>query len=395
MLARTDARSLETSRVRPLKVAFVIGTRPEAIKLFPVIHALQREPDFAPQVILTAQHRDMLDQVMTIAGIKADFDLDIMQPGQSLSGVTTAALGALTPLIEREKPDLVVVQGDTTTAFVGALAAFYAKTPIAHIEAGLRSGKKYSPFPEEINRCLVDAMTDIFLPPTERAKANLLGAGYPVADIHVTGNTVVDALIWIRDRLESDRALRTAIEAGLPTPIAGRRLVLVTSHRRENFDGGIASICGGLRRLAARGDVEIVFPVHPNPNVRGPVYETLDGVDGIALVPPLNYLQFVALMMRANLIVTDSGGVQEEAPALGVPVLVMRDTTERPEGVEAGTARLIGADGDRIVAEAGALLDDRAAYQKMALAHNPFGDGNASERITHIFRAYLMGRVAA
>ncbi len=394
MLARTAARSSESICVRPMKVAFVIGTRPEAIKMFPVIHALEREPDFAPLVILTAQHRDMLDQVMDIAGLKADFDLDIMQPGQSLTGVTTAALGALTPLIEREKPDLVVVQGDTTTAFAGALAAFYAKTPIAHIEAGLRSGKKYSPFPEEINRCLVDAMTDVFLPPTEKAKANLLKHGYPADSIHVTGNTVVDALIWIRDRLEADRALRANIEAGLPQLIGGRRLVLVTSHRRENFDGGIASICSGLRRLAARGDVEIVFPVHPNPNVRGPVYETLDGVDGIALVPPLNYLQFVALMMRANLIVTDSGGVQEEAPALGVPVLVMRDTTERPEGVEAGTARLIGADGDRIVAEASALLDDSSAYRRMAQAHNPFGDGKASERITHILRAYLKERIA-
>jgi UDP-N-acetylglucosamine 2-epimerase (non-hydrolysing) len=377
-----------------LKVAFVIGTRPEAIKLFPVIHALAREPDFAPLVILTAQHRDMLDQVMAIAGIKADADLDIMRPGQSLTGVTISALGALTPLIEREKPDLVVVQGDTTTAFAGALAAFYAKTPIVHIEAGLRSGKKYSPFPEEINRCLVDTMTDVFLPPTERARQNLLKEGYPASAIHVTGNTVVDALVWIRARLESDAALRATIEAELPPPVAGRRLVLVTSHRRENFDGGIASICGGLKRLAERGDVEIVFPVHPNPNVRGPVYEILGGVDGIALVPPLNYLQFVALMMRAHLIVTDSGGVQEEAPALGVPVLVMRDTTERPEGIEAGTARLIGADGDRIVAEANALLDDPAAYRRMAQAHNPFGDGKASERIIHILRAYLAQRVA-
>jgi UDP-N-acetylglucosamine 2-epimerase (non-hydrolysing) len=394
VLARTDARSLESIRARPLKVAFVIGTRPEAIKLFPVIHALAREPDFAPLVVLTAQHRDMLDQVMAIAGIEADADLDIMQPGQTLTGVTIAALGALTPLIEREKPDLVVVQGDTTTAFAGALAAFYAKTPVVHIEAGLRSGRKYSPFPEEINRCLVDAMTDIFLPPTERAKANLLKEGYPAEAIHVTGNTVVDALVWIRDRLESDPDLRASIEAGLPPPIAGRRLVLVTSHRRENFDGGIASICSGLKRLAARGDVEIVFPVHPNPNVRGPVYETLDGVDGIQLVPPLNYLQFVRLMMRAALIVTDSGGVQEEAPALGVPVLVMRDTTERPEGVEAGTARLIGADGDRIVAEANALLDDPAAYRRMAQAHNPFGDGKASERITRILQAYLAERLA-
>jgi UDP-N-acetylglucosamine 2-epimerase (non-hydrolysing) len=395
VLARTDARSPETLYPRLLKVAFVIGTRPEAIKLFPVIHALRREPDFNPLVILTAQHRDMLDQVMAVAGLEADFDLDIMRPGQSLTGVTTGALTALTPLIEREQPDIVVVQGDTTTAFVGALAAFYAKIPVVHIEAGLRSGRKYSPFPEEINRCLVDAMTDVFLPPTERAKTNLLKEGYPAAGIHVTGNTVVDALIWIRARLESDAELRTGIDAGLPPSASSRRLVLVTSHRRENFDGGIASICDGLQRLASRGDVEVVFPVHPNPNVRGPVYDRLDGVDGIRLVEPLNYLQFVRMMMRAHLIVTDSGGVQEEAPALGVPVLVMRDTTERPEGIEAGTARLVGADGDRIVAEANALLDDPVAYRRMAEAHNPFGDGRASERITHILRAYLAERQAA
>jgi UDP-N-acetylglucosamine 2-epimerase (non-hydrolysing) len=382
-------------RASPFEVAFVIGTRPEAIKLFPVIHALAREADFIPRVILTAQHREMLDQVMEIAGIQADNDLDIMRPGQTLTGVTAAALVALTPVLERINPDAVVVQGDTTTAFAGALAAFYAKIPVIHIEAGLRSGRKYSPFPEEVNRCLVDTMTDIFLPPTERAKANLLNEGYPADAIHVTGNTVVDALLWMRARLEADAPLRAGIEAGLPRPMAGRRTILVTSHRRENFDGGIASICDGLQRLAARGDVQIVFPVHPNPNVREPVTKALGNVPGIELVPPLSYLQFVCLMMRSALIATDSGGVQEEAPALGVPVLVMRDTTERPEGIEAGTARLIGANGDRLVAEANALLDDPAAYAKMAKAHNPFGDGHAAERIVHILRAYLGERLAA
>jgi UDP-N-acetylglucosamine 2-epimerase (non-hydrolysing) len=394
VLTRTDARSSGVVRARPFKVAFVIGTRPEAIKLFPVIHPLARDPDFEPVVILTAQHRDMLDQVMAIADIRADIDLDIMRPGQSLTDVTLAALAALTPAYARLKPDIVVVQGDTTTAFVGALAAFYARIPIVHVEAGLRSGKKYSPFPEEINRCLVDAMTDVFLPPTERARANLLKEGYRDEVIHVTGNTVVDALLWIRARLAADPRLRAQIDAGLPPPVAGRRLVLVTSHRRENFDGGIASICSGLERLAARGDVQIVFPVHPNPNVRDPVHRLLGGVDGIDLVAPLNYLEFVSLMTRAVLIVTDSGGVQEEAPALGIPVLVMRDTTERPEGIEAGTARLVGADGDRVVAEASRLLDDAAAYQCMAKAHNPFGDGRAAERITAILRAYRAERLA-
>jgi UDP-N-acetylglucosamine 2-epimerase (non-hydrolysing) len=396
LLARPDVLSSSFAMcARSFQVAFVIGTRPEAIKLFPLVHALAREADFRPLVILTAQHRDMLDQVMDIAGIAADVDLDLMRPGQSLTDVTVAALAALTPVFERLRPDAVVVQGDTTTAFVGALAAFYAKLPVVHVEAGLRSGRKYSPFPEEINRCLVDAMTDVFLPPTEGAKANLLKEGYAAEAIHVTGNTVVDALLWIRGRLECDAALRAAIDAGLPPPVAGRRLVLVTSHRRENFDAGIASICDGLKRLAARGDVQIVFPVHPNPNVRGPVHQALGAVDAIALVPPLNYLQFVSLMTRASLIITDSGGVQEEAPALGIPVLVMRDTTERPEGVAAGTAKLVGADGDRIVAAANALLDDAAAYRAMAQAHNPFGDGQAARRITTILRDFLAARTLA
>lgn len=395
MLSRTDAMSSRAMRTRPFKVVFVIGTRPEAIKLFPVVHALERSPDFDPVVILTAQHREMLDAVIDIAALTADLDLDIMRPGQSLSDVTVAALAALSPALAGFAPDLVVVQGDTTTAFVGALAAFYARIPIAHVEAGLRSGKKYSPFPEEINRCLVDVMTDVFLPPTEGARANLLKEGYPDGRIHVTGNTVVDALLSIRGRLEAEADLRRAIDAGLPHPQPGRRLVLVTSHRRENFDGGIASICNGLARLAARGDVQIVFPVHPNPNVRDPVHRLLGGIDGIELIAPLNYLQFVNLMMRASVIVTDSGGVQEEAPALGVPVLVMRDTTERPEGIAAGTARLVGADGDRIAAEAAHLLDDPAAYAAMAKAHNPFGDGKAAARITAILHAYLSERIRA
>ena len=389
MLARSDAVLFDSGNARPFVVAVVIGTRPEAIKLFPVIHALSRQRDFAVRVVVTAQHREMLDQVMAIAGITADYDLDIMRPGQTLTGVTAAALVALTPVIEEMRPDAVIVQGDTTTAFAGALAAFYAKVPVVHIEAGLRSGKKYSPFPEEINRCLVDAMTDVFLPPTSRARDNLLKEGFSPEAIHVTGNTVVDALLWMQARLEDDQALRQEIEADLPPPQVGRRTVLVTSHRRENFDGGIASICDGLRCLAARGDVQIVFPVHPNPNVREPVFRLLGDVPGIELVQPLNYLQFVCLMMRSALIITDSGGVQEEAPALGVPVLVMRDTTERPEGIEAGTARLVGANGDRIFGAASELLDDAVAYGAMAKAHNPFGDGKASERITDILRSYL------
>ena len=392
---RNDADSSESLRPHRFRVACIIGTRPEAIKLFPVIHALKGAADIEPLVVLTAQHRDMLDQVMAIAQIRADVDLNIMRPGQTLTDVTLGVLGALTPELAKLAPDAVVVQGDTTTAFVGALAAFYARIPVAHVEAGLRSGNKFAPFPEEVNRCLVDVMTDVFLPPTERAKANLVREGYDDDKLHVTGNTVVDALLWIRARLEAEPTLRTEIEAELPRLQDGRRLILVTSHRRENFDGGIASICEGLRRLAGRGDVQIVFPVHPNPNIREPVFKILGEVSGIDLVPPLNYLQFISLMMRAHLIITDSGGVQEEAPALGVPVLVMRDTTERPEGIEAGTARLVGADGGRIVREANTLLNDAIAYRAMAQAHNPFGDGHSSARIVRVLRDFLTTRSAA
>jgi UDP-N-acetylglucosamine 2-epimerase (non-hydrolysing) len=368
------------------RIVFVFGTRPEAIKVFPVVHMLARASDFEPRIIVTAQHREMLDQVMTLADLKPDVDLDIMRPGQTLTSLTAAALTGLTPALESLQPDLVVVQGDTTTAFAGALSAFYLKVPVAHIEAGLRSGKKYSPYPEEINRRMVAQVTDIHLAPTERARRSLLAEGFAPETIHVTGNTIVDALQWIRARLEAEPALRAVVEKGLPRFDPSKRLVLVTNHRRENFDGGIDRVCKALARLADRGDVEIAFPVHLNPNVREPVNRILAHRESIRLLEPLDYLQFAALMMRANLVITDSGGVQEEAPALGLPVLVTRDTTERPEGVDAGTALLVGPNDQRIVAEATRLLDDKEAYLRMARAHNPFGDGQASHRIEAIFR---------
>lgn len=371
------------------RIAFVFGTRPEAIKLFPVVHRLAGSAQFEPRIILTAQHREMLDQVMSLAEMKADIDLDIMRPGQSLTSVTASVLAALTPALDALAPDLVVVQGDTTTAFVGALAAFYAHIPVAHVEAGLRSGRKYSPYPEEINRRMVAQLTDLHLAPTELARKNLLKEGFPDHTIHVTGNTIVDALQWMRTRFEKEPELRDRAEAGLPPPDPTRRLILVTNHRRENFDGGIDHVCEALAQLADRGDVEIVFPVHLNPNVREPVNRILADRKNIHLTEPLDYVQFFGLMSRSNLIITDSGGVQEEAPALGIPVLVTRDTTERPEGVDAGTAILVGPDRERILREATRLLDDEAAYRAMARAHNPFGDGKAAQRIQSIFEEWF------
>ncbi len=376
------------------RIAFVFGTRPEAIKMFPVVHAFAQAEGFEPLMILTAQHREMLDQVMQVANLKADVDLNLMKPGQSLTDLTANILTALSPVLAEQKPDLVVVQGDTTTAFVGALAAFYRQIPVAHVEAGLRSGKKYSPYPEEINRRMVGQIADLHLAPTTRARDALLAEGFAPGAIHVTGNTVVDALQWIKAQLDADPAKRAAVEGNLPPPTPGKRMILVTSHRRENFDTGIASVARGLAQLAREEDVEIVFPVHLNPNVQKPVREILAGVPNVHLLEPLSYLPFAALMMRAHLIVTDSGGVQEEAPAVGVPVLVTRDTTERPEGVEAGTALLIGPDGDRIVTEVKRLLHDQAAYTAMSRAHNPFGDGKASERIVSIVDGWFAAQKA-
>ena len=365
------------------KILVIFGTRPEAIKLFPVIAALQARAELEVRTCVTAQHRGLLDQVLAIADLKPDIDLDIMEPGQTLDRLTARLLVALGEVMDRELPDWVVVQGDTATAMVGALAAYYRKVPVAHVEAGLRSEDIYHPWPEEVNRRIVAPIARLHFAPTETAAAALRRENIAADAIHVTGNTVVDALHWTRDRIAADPDLAAALDPVLAR-VAGKRLVLVTTHRRENFGGGMAAIAHALVRLADRGDTALLFPVHPNPQV-GPVMDAIIGDrPQVIRIPPLDYLQFVRALAACDLVLSDSGGVQEEAPALGKPVLVMRETTERPEGVAAGTAKLVGTDQNRIVSEVSTLLDDSDAYAAMARAHNPFGDGHAAARIAEL-----------
>lgn len=359
----------------------VFGTRPEAIKLGPIVKALQAEADVELTVCTTGQHREMLQQVLDLFEIVPDRDLAVMTPGQTLTDITSRVLGKLSPMLAERPIDWLLVQGDTTTAFAAGLAAFYAKIPVAHVEAGLRSGDIYQPFPEEVNRKMVSVFAARHFAPTTESRDNLLKEGVDPAMIDVTGNSVIDALLFFQDRLGEDRALAKGFEQQFDFLDPGKRLILVTGHRRENFEGGIDRMCDALLEIAGRGDVEIVYPVHPNPNVRGPVGAKLVGQDGIHLLDPLDYMPFVYMMTRAEVILTDSGGIQEEAPALGKPVLVTRETTERPEGVAAGTARLVGTDRERIVAELTRLLDDREAYDAMSRAHNPYGDGRTSARV--------------
>ncbi len=368
-----------------MKVIVVFGTRPEAIKLFPVIHALKAAPGIETRVCVTAQHREMLDSVLAFAGVAPDIDLDIMQPGQSLDGLTARLLDGLGKAYDAEAPDRVVVQGDTTTAMVGALAAHYRKIPVSHVEAGLRSNDIYRPWPEEANRRIISAIADQHFAPTERAAEALRRENVEEARIHLVGNTVIDALHQASLRLNGNPAIAASLDP-LAARFSGRRIILVTSHRRENFGGGMERIARAIRRIAARDDVGVIFPVHPNPNVRGAVKAILAGVGNVVLTDPQDYPRFVRLLTLCDFVLTDSGGLQEEAPGLGKPVLVMRETTERPEGVAAGTARLVGTDEDRIVAEVERLLDDPAAYEAMARAHNPFGDGQASRRIVEVIR---------
>ena len=370
-----------TSASRP-KILTVFGTRPEAIKLFPVVRALQAAGGMETVTCVTAQHRGLLDQVLAIAGLSPDIDLDLMEPGQSLDRLTARLLTGLGEVMDRVRPDRVVVQGDTATAMVGALAAYYRKIPVAHVEAGLRSGDIYQPWPEEVNRRIVAPIADLHFAPTDTAAAALARENV-TAGVHVTGNTVIDALLWTRGRIAETPALAGDLDP-LATRFAGKRIVLVTTHRRENFGDGMAAIARGIARIAARDDVAVIFPMHPNPNVGAVMDEWLGTPDNVARIAPLDYPHFIRALELCDLALTDSGGVQEEAPALGKPVLVMRDTTERPEGVAAGTARLIGTDEDRIVSEVFTLLDDKAAYSAMARAHNPFGDGQASSRIARI-----------
>lgn len=364
-----------------MRILTVFGTRPEAIKLAPIIRRLARQPNIESLVCVTAQHRQMLDQVLDLFDIRPQYDLDLMRARQDLTYVTVAALEKLGEVYREAHPNRIIVQGDTTTSFAASLAAFYAKIPVAHVEAGLRTHNVMSPWPEEMNRRLVSAIADLHFAPTEAARKNLLDEAVPSERILVTGNSVIDALIDTVAILEADPARAAALDASLPRLDPGKRLILNTGHRRENFDGGLARVARGLRRLADRGDVEIVYPVHLNPNVQGVAAEFLAEHPAIHLIPPLDYLPFINLMRRAYLIITDSGGIQEEAPSLGKPVLVTRDTTERPEAVEAGTVELVGTDTDLLVARANRLLDDPAAYETMSFAHNPYGDGHAAARI--------------
>lgn len=364
-----------------MRVLTVLGTRPEAIKLAPVIKALEKEPSITHTLCVTGQHREMLDQVLNVFQLCPTIDLGLMVSMQGLPYITSAALSGVDTVIEKTRPDWVVVQGDTTTAFSAGLAAFYRRVNVAHVEAGLRTGNVFSPWPEEANRRLLSVIATAHFPPTELARNNLLREGIPERSIWVTGNTVIDALLWMSSRLESDRQLSASVDARLSFLDKKMRLILVTGHRRENFESGLEQVCLGLAELAGRGDVEIVYPVHLNPRVREIVFPILGTTKGIHLIDPLEYAPFVALMKRAYIIVTDSGGIQEEAPALGKPVLVTRDTTERPEAIEAGTALLVGTSAAALVPAANRLLDDPNAYDAMAQAMNPFGDGTASRRI--------------
>ncbi len=364
-----------------MNVLTVLGTRPEAVKLAPVVWELMARPGIESRLLVTAQHRGMLDQMLENLRIRPDIDLDLMKPGQDLSSLAARILTGVAPLLGSQKPDWVIVQGDTTTAFACALAAFHAKVPVAHVEAGLRTGDLSAPWPEEGNRRLLSQIASLHFAPTKAARENLLAEGHDPSSILVTGNTVIDALLETQGRMKTDAILRGAALKDLPAVDPGRRLILVTMHRRESFDGGLAAACEALAELARRPDVEILLPVHPNPHVESLVRARLSGQANIHLTAPLGYPSFVAAMARCHFILCDSGGIQEEAPSLGKPVLVMRSVTERPEAVQAGTARLVGTDVQRILSEATRLLDDPQAYALMQAVANPFGDGLAARRI--------------
>ena len=365
-----------------MKVLTVFGTRPEAIKMAPLVHALAKDPHFEAKVCVTAQHRVMLDQVLKLFSIVPEYDLNIMQPGQGLTEITCRILEGLKPVLESFKPDVVLVHGDTTTTMAASLAAFYQRIPVGHVEAGLRTGDLSSPWPEEGNRTLTGHLATYHFAPTETSRQNLLRENIADNRIAVTGNTVIDALFWVRDRVLSDEALRNELTQRYPFLANGKKMILVTGHRRESFGRGFEQICHALAEIAANNpDVQIVYPVHLNPNVSEPVKRILGHVENVMLIEPQDYLPFVWLMNRAWLILTDSGGIQEEAPSLGKPVLVMRDMTERPEAVSAGTVCLVGTDSQRIVNEVTRLLQDESAYQAMSRAHNPYGDGQACHRI--------------
>ena len=375
------------------KVLFVIGTRPEAIKMAPLIKRLAKNEQLSVSVCATAQHRGMLDQVLNLFDIKPDFDLNVMRPNQDLFDVTSLVLLGVRDVISKYQPDVMLVQGDTTTSFAAALAGFYANIKIGHVEAGLRTGNLREPFPEEGNRLLTSRLADWHFCPTAINRNNLLHENIPDSKICITGNTVIDALLWVRDQtLQKPQILSNDIwgTAG-PYINAESPIILITGHRRENFGSGFRNICTAIAALAEKhSDWQFIYPVHLNPNVQGPVFELLSNTTNVHLIPPLDYAPFVFLMNKARIILTDSGGVQEEGPALGKPVIVMRDVTERPEAVTSGTALLVGTDSDKIVKETESLMLDETRYNSMARAHNPYGDGNASERISNFLDSVFL-----
>lgn len=367
-----------------MKILIVFGTRPEAIKMAPLVKEFQNYPDkFEIKICVTAQHRQMLDQVLELFDIKADHDLNIMKPGQDLYDITGNILNGIKPVLQLERPDIVLVHGDTTTTFATSLASYYEKIPVGHVEAGLRTGDIYSPWPEEMNRRLTGMLAVRHFAPTEAAQKNLLTEGVNREQIYITGNTVIDALLQVVKRINQDKELKLNLAAQFPFIDPSKKMILVTGHRRENFGQGFENICHSLYELSKRPDVQVVYPVHLNPNVQEPVRRILSASSQVFLVEPLDYLPFVYLMSQSYLIITDSGGVQEEAPSLGKPVLVMRNTTERPEALSAGTVKLVGTDKNVIVNETKILLDNEEEYLKMSKAHNPYGDGKASERIVN------------
>ncbi|WP_353653099.1 UDP-N-acetylglucosamine 2-epimerase (non-hydrolyzing) [Porphyrobacter sp. SLTP] len=365
------------------RILVTFGTRPEAIKMFPVVAAMRETGRFDVRVVVTAQHRELLDSVLALADLVPDVDLDLMEPNQSLDALSARLIARFGAVLDAWLPDRVLVHGDTLTTMMASLACYFRRIPVGHVEAGLRSGDIYSPWPEEVNRKVTGVIADLHFAPTATAAEALRLENVSENSIHVTGNTVIDALLYAQAKIAADPALAPAI-APLKARFAGKRIIAVTAHRRENFGAGMAQIAQALQMLAARKDVAIIYPLHPNPNVGGVMQPALAGLDNIALINPLDYLDFVAMMAASDIVLTDSGGIQEEAPSLGKPVLVMRDTTERPEGVAAGTAKLVGADATVIVAETSRLLDDPAAYEAMSRAHNPYGDGTASRQIANI-----------
>lgn len=365
-----------------MKILTVFGTRPEAIKMAPLVHALADDSRFEAKICVTAQHREMLDQVLELFEIKPDYDLNLMKHGQTLNEVTARILLEIKPVLQEFKPDIVLVHGDTATTFSTSLAAYYEQIPVGHVEAGLRTGNIYSPWPEEANRKLTGVLTKYHFAPTDNSKRNLLAEGIDESDIEVTGNTVIDALILVRDKIENDVELTSKLESQFPFLDKEKKLILVTGHRRESFGGGFERICEALAITAKKyPKVQILYPVHLNPNVQEPVNRILDGIENIILIEPQQYLPFIYLMNRSHIILTDSGGIQEEAPSLGKPVLVMRDTTERPEAVGAGTVILVGTDVDKITTSLSELMDNKESYKAMSYAHNPYGDGKACQCI--------------